>query len=95
MQDTIIGRTVQKTLDEQETTLNLTVNGEMHSVVATIQRLHQARRHRRVHHHSEGRLATIPSGVRRPHPECVRALLRDDGLFYPVQRGRKDGEDQC
>src|SRR5712691_9922547 len=36
MQETIIGRTVQKTLNQTEKTLKLTVNGQPHSVVATI-----------------------------------------------------------
>ena len=36
MQETIIGRTVQKTLNQPEKTLKLTVNGQEHSVVATV-----------------------------------------------------------
>jgi nicotinate dehydrogenase subunit A len=36
MQDTIIGRTVQKTLNQPEKTLKLTVNGQARSVVATV-----------------------------------------------------------
>ena len=36
MQETIIGRTVQKTLNQPEKTLKLTVNGKEHSVVATV-----------------------------------------------------------
>ena len=36
MQETIIGRTVQKTLNQPEKTLKLTVNSQEHSVVATV-----------------------------------------------------------
>lgn len=35
MQETIIGRTVQKTLNQPEKALQLTVNNQMHSIVAT------------------------------------------------------------
>jgi nicotinate dehydrogenase subunit A len=35
MQETIIGRTVQKTLNQPEKTLQLTVNSQMHSIVST------------------------------------------------------------
>ena len=35
MQETIIGRTVPKTLNQPEKTLELTVNGQAQSVVAT------------------------------------------------------------
>ena len=35
MQETIIGRMVEKTLNQPEKNLELTVNGEAHSVVAS------------------------------------------------------------